>query len=185
MKRLFMLVLCLMFLGLAAVPAYADTSGSATASVIVTINPNMAVGVVTPIVDAGTVQTGAFAANLVFRVDANTEAVKMFLEASSLYKGDDPLNTEVAPIPLKTSVPVLISPQYGNRMGALPNEAAWNGAGALIGAYPTTSTETVQFESSQNGHYSQNVGYKITYTQPDPEKPQGQYSGKVKLTILL
>ena len=65
MKRFFMLVLCLMFLGLACRSGLCGmTSGSATASVIVTINPNVAVGVITPIVDAGTVQTGAFAANL-------------------------------------------------------------------------------------------------------------------------
>ncbi len=186
MKRYLIPVVCLLFLGLAFVPAYADTQGSATASVVVTINPNVAVGVETPIVDAGTVQTGDFYAMLRFRIDANVEAVKMFLEGSSLYKGDDPLNTEVAPIVIKLSAPVQISPTYGNRKGALPNQAEWTGGpGANIGAYPTQKTETVEFESSQNGHYSQAVGYKITYNQPDAEKPMGQYSGKVKLTVLL
>lgn len=185
MKRYLLLALCVALLGLAYVPAYAETQGSATASVIVTINPNVAVGVLSPIVDAGTVQMGPFVADLRFRIDANTEAVKMFLEGSSLYKGDDPLNTEVAPIAILISKPVAITPQFGNRMGALPNEAAWVGAGTLIGAYPTIATETVEFESSQNGHYSQDVGYRVTYTQPDPEKPQGQYSGKVRLTVLL
>jgi len=185
MKKCLGLILGLILVCGAFVPAYAETSGSALASVLVTVNPNIAVKTNTAIVDAGTVQTGDFAATLSFRIDANVEAVKMFVEGSSLYKGDDPVNVTVDPIAIKLSKPVGITPQFGHRMGGLADEANWDGAGALIGAYPTTKTETVQFESSQNGHYSQDVLFKITYNQPDPEKPMGQYSGKIRLNVLI
>ena len=37
------------------------------------------------------------------------------------------------------------------------------------------------FESSQNGHFSQEVAVTCTWNQDDPEKPQGEYSGWVVL----
>jgi hypothetical protein len=190
MKHISLIILTVMCLvGLAFTSVYAQPSveapGTATASVVVVVNPNIAVQTITPVVDAGTVMMGDFTADLAFQIDANVQTVSLFMEASPLYKGDDPNNDEVAPIPINTRVPVAVTPTYGHRTGAAPDVLAWEGEGSSIGDYPTTATETAAFESSQNGHYSQVVGYTITYSQPDAEKPQGQYSGKVRLTVLL
>ncbi len=185
MKRLVGVMFCVAIIGLAFTPAYADLSGSAVASVYVNVNPNIAVTPATPIVDAGTIQTGDFWAIIKFTIGANLETVNMTLEASDLWKGDDPLNSDVLPIPLKSDAPAEITAQYGNEINAGDNKALWNGPGANIGNYPTKTTETVTYESSQNGHFSQDVSCKIFYNQADPEKTVGQYSGKVKLTAFI
>jgi hypothetical protein len=186
MKRLVLLVVGLVLLGMVAAPAYADTQGAATAAVVVNVNPNVSLSAKTPLVNAGTIQTGDFFAQVTWTIGANLEQVAFFLEASDLYKGDDPVNVQVAPIALNTNKPAEFAPQFGSEINAGDNKALWvTGAGASIGAYPTKKTETATFESSQNGHYSQDVTTKIFYNQPDPEKTVGQYSGKVRLTALL
>ncbi len=186
MKRLAYLCVGMALLALVAAPAYADTQGAATASVTVNVNPNVSLSAKTPLVNAGTIQTGDFFAQVTWTVGANLEQVSFFLEASDLYKGDDPVNISVAPIALNTNKPAEFAPQFGSELNAGDNKAVWvTGAGAPIGAYPTKKTETAIFESSQNGHYSQDVSTKIWFVQPDPEKTVGQYSGKVRLTALL
>lgn len=185
MKRFTILAVALLFISFAATTASADEIRSAVASVFVTVDPNVAIFSATPIVDLGSIQTGSFPAVLTWRVDANQEAVSFFLEASALYKGDDPTNEEVAPIPLNMAFPATIKPALGNEINSGDNKAAWIGTGVPIGDYPTSLTETVRYESSQNGHFSQEVMTTIWYTQPDAEKPTGQYSGKIRMTVLL
>jgi len=185
MKRFILLAICVTCLGLAVVPAYAEMSGSAQSTVLVTVNPNIAVRANASAVNVGSIQRGMFWADVSFRIDANEEAINMFVEASDLWKGSDPAGTEVAPIPVMSSMAVAITPQYGNEMDAGDNAANWEGTGEAIGSFPTSKTETVTFESSQDGHYSQDVSYRIFYNQDDNEKPQGEYGGKVRLTVLL
>jgi hypothetical protein len=185
MKRLVAVMFGLVLACLAFTPVYADLSGSAVASVYVNVNPNIAVTPAAPIVDAGTVQTGEVSATIPFTIGANLETVSMFVEASNLYKGDDPLSTAVAPIPLNTNKAAELTAQFGNEINAGDNKAIWGAAGTKIGNYDTKVTETVTYESSQNGHFSQNVTVKIYYTQSDPEKTVGQYSGKVRLTAFI
>ena len=165
--------------------AFADTSGSATATIVATVNPNVAVKAQTPIVDAGTVQMGDFSATIDFRVDANKESVALAVEASQLYKGDDPANKEVAPIPLNLTKGVEIAPTNANPVSGGSNVASFVGEGSPVGAYPTMATKAILFESSQNNRFSQDVFVKVTWTQDDPEKPMGQYSGKVRFTAFL
>jgi len=185
MKKLMTLAIAVLFIAGMATVALADQSGNAVSSVYVQVVPNVSILASTPLVDLGSIQTGQFSAALTWRVDANMEAVRFFIEASNLYKGDNPLDTTVAPIPVATSMPASIIAQFGNEMNAGDNKAEWGSAGSPIGNYPTVTTETVSYESSQNGHFSQNVVTTIYYNQPDPEQPTGQYSGKIRLTILL
>jgi hypothetical protein len=192
MKRFMIVVISLMCLGLAVgTSAIAHDSGQATADVVVQVAANIAVQAATPLVSAGTIESGDFPATFVFTIDANKEQVKMMMEASGLYKGDDPTSTIVKPIPIETSGPggaVQVIPTYGNALSPHKNILDWQGgavAGAAIGLFPTIASETVAFESAQNGDYSQDVTYVITYNQDDPEKPIGEYSGKVRLTVLL
>ncbi len=165
--------------------SYAETSGSASASVFVTVNPNIGIVVNSAIVDAGTVQTGDFSADISFRVDANSQFINAFASASALYKGDNPSGTDVAPIELNLSKGIAIVPTQGSEVNAGDNIAAFSVTGEPIGLYPTMKTETITLESSQNNHFSQDVNMKVYWTQADPEKPQGQYSGKVALYVLL
>ena len=164
---------------------YADLSGSADADVYVVVNPNVTVGANTPIVNAGTVQTGEFSATINFRIDANKEQVSLFVEASPLYKGDDPTNADVPPIPLNLSKGVDITPANANPLAAGSNNAQYIGSGDVILDFPTQRTQTIAFESSQNGHFSQDVLVQVWWLQDDPEKPMGEYSGKVRITALL
>ncbi len=108
----------------------------------------------------------------------------MYLEASDLYMADNPTNTEVTPIPVDTGKPAGISMQSGQTNGNSKN-AAWAGLGADILAYKTKITEIVEFEGSGRGSFLQDIACKISYTQPDPNKPIGQYGGKVRLTTMV
>jgi hypothetical protein len=164
---------------------FADQQNSAVAKVFVTVNPNVAVSPTLTIWDLGSIQTGNFTASIIWRVDANAEFVNMQIAASSLYKGDDPTNTDVAPIVVRVATPARVQPANGNEANSGDNLLSWDGAGPVVNGYPTTNTEIGRFESSQNGHFSQNVTTTITYSQTDPEKPQGQYSGVVRLLVLI
>lgn len=185
MKRFLPLSFLLLLIGLAYGPASADPSSKAVASVFVNVHPTIAITPKTPVVNAGTIQTGDFSATIIYTIGANLEKVSMFLEASDLFKGDDPLGKDVNPIKLNTGRPAEITAQFGRRTQGLPNAATWNAAGNPIGAYPTSKTETVTYESSQKGHFSQDVACRIWYTQPDPQKAMGQYGGKVRLTTFI
>jgi hypothetical protein len=185
MKKLTVLAIALLFAAFAVTSASADTSNSAVASVYVDVVSNVSLASSTPLVNLGSVQTGLFPAILTWRVDANQEAVSFFLEASNLFKGDDPTDPTVKPIPVATFIPASIIAAEGNEMQSGDNKAAWGPAGTPIGAYPTVATEAVTYESSQNGHFSQPVTTTIMYNQSDPEQPMGQYSGKVRFTAFL
>ena len=180
-KVLFILPALLLVSGLVA---YADMEGSASAHVYVKVDPNVAVGA-EAIVDAGTVQTGDFTATIKFRVDANLQAVYLYAAASPLYKGDDPTNNDVLPIPLELSAGIEIAPTNANPMEGGSNVAGYTSAAVDIEGFPGITTEMICFESSQNNHFSQDVFVTVVWNQDDPEKPTGEYSGKVKLWALL
>ncbi|MBA3016512.1 MAG: hypothetical protein KKD63_04800 [Proteobacteria bacterium] len=169
---------------LTAQNSFADTSNSATAHVYMNVVANIAVQPGTPNVDAGSVQMGDFDATFDFRIDANTEGVAMNLAASPLFKGDDPRGTAVAPIPLNLSAGVDVSCDNANPMRGIDGNASYVGD-TTIGAFPARQAEDLQFESSQNGHFSQTCRTTVTWTQDDPEKPMGEYSGKVKLAAMV
>jgi hypothetical protein len=162
-----------------------SSENSASCHVRVMVAPNVTMSSVASTVDAGSVQTGNFTATCVFRVDANMQIVSFFAEASPLYKGNDPTNTDVAPIPLNLSAGILLQPANGNAMGGLDNNLAYGSATGVCDGFPTVVTETKAYESSQNNHFSQNVNVVVTWNQDDPEKPMGEYSGCVRLTALV
>ena len=107
MKKLAIVALVLTVL---AGYAMADLESYAVCRVRVEVDPNVAVRPVELFVDAGSVQTGEFTAMCLFRVDANKQMVNLSAEASNLYKGDDPTNDDVAPIPLVLSEGILCTP---------------------------------------------------------------------------
>jgi hypothetical protein len=176
----------LVVLGAADATLRADLENNATTRVFVTVDPNVAVRADLAVWDLGSVQTGNFNATVTWRVDANSQTVNMQLAASDLWKGDDPTNSEVAPIPLAVSTPAQVRPANGNETNSGDNLLSWDGGpGEEVNGFPTQLTEVGAFESSQNGHFSQQVTTTIRYNQNDPEKPQGQYSGVIRLYVLL
>lgn len=170
----------LMFVALFAFAgmALADTEGHAIAHVYVVVDPNISVGVLTPNVDLATVQTGVIPGYFTFRVDANVEQAAFCVAASYLYKGDDPTDPEVAPIPLDREAGVDIQPTDANPVqGGGYNadyEEQW-----LYEGFDGWMTGYILYESSQAGYFSQDVYVSIWWNQDDPEKPQGEYSGWV------
>lgn len=164
--------------------SFADLSADATAGVFVDVNANVGLVPTTANVDAGAIQTGNFSATVTFRVDANTEQVKFNAAASDLFKGDDPTAPTVPPIPLNSAAGVVFSIDNGMPVQGGTGLMPYVGAG-VIGSYPSLTTGDIVFESSQPGHMSQNVYLKVAWVQADPEKPMGEYSGKVKLTALV
>lgn len=185
MKKFLLAGLVVMVLSLVSIGiASADETASATAHVYMNINPNISVQAIDANVDAGTLQTGDRSVPITFRIDANTEAVKMSTLVTKLYKGDDPRNTEVAPIPVNLSSGVVIQPDNANPLNGGSNVAQFTGQGSVTnskGTFEGELTEEIIFESSQDGHFSQNVEVTPTWTNSDHEKPMGQYSGYVVL----
>lgn len=184
MKKLASVIMGIVFCLFVVTSASADLEGNATAHVWVDVEANVAVGVLSSQVDIGGVQMGDFDALINFRVDANMEDVYLQPFASNLYKGDDPENDDVAPILVNVSEGIEIMPTSANPTNGSSNIATLVQPGEING-FPAFEFSPINFESSQNGHFSQDVTIKVTWTQDDPEKPQGEYSGYVALYCML
>ena len=155
-------------------------SGEATAHVWVDVVANIAVGVVTPNVDIGQVASGQFPATVIFRIDANMESVLITVVATDLYKGDDPESEWIIPVVTGSGVGATVQPTNANPMQGHSNVLIWQGQ-AMINGMNARQSETWAFESSQAGHFSQDVAVTIPYNQADPELPKGEYSGFVRI----
>jgi hypothetical protein len=186
MKQFMIVAIAMLAVVAFATPGFANLAANATCNVNVTVNPNVSLVPVNVNVNAGTVETGNFTAFCQFRVDANQEAVAFQVNASSLYKGDVPTTT--IKIPVNTTVPVGCVSDSGqaNAKNFHPNFLAFNGlAGPLVSGFTTFSTESVAYESSQAGTFSQVIDITVTYNQGDPQLPTGEYSGVVQLIATL
>ena len=91
MKKSLLAILMALVLGSGV--ALADLTSSATATVSVNVVSNVAVGVVTGLVNLGNVQTGPFSGTIMFRVDANVQVVTLSVAVSNLYKDDAATST--------------------------------------------------------------------------------------------
>jgi hypothetical protein len=112
-------------------------------------------------------------------VDANTEALKLSLAASDLWKGRDP-GGSIPPIQLLAQEGGHFSIERGHPVRGqnprVPFEVL-----TRLDAFPAYRTGSVTFESSQNGRFSQYVTTRVCWIQDDPEKPLGEYGGVVAL----
>ena len=184
MKRTILLGVAVLALAWAG-NAFADPESDAVCHVFVEVDPNIGVLAMAPYIDLGSVQTGLFSGIIPFRVDANTEQVRISAACSNLYKGDDPDTVIVPPIPVYDPPEdplfgISIVPTMGNPTGGHTHMAAFTQATTVDG-FPAMLTETLTFESAQNNHFSQQVDLTCTWIQEDPEKPMGEYSGKVQM----
>lgn len=156
----------------------------AVCHVFVNVDANVAIMAMLPSVDLGSVQTGVFTGTIPFYIDANTQKVKLQVAATKLFKGDvadfNPDNLEVDPIPFEFNSGIEIFAEMGSPIGGEDNRVDFTGL-HTIEDYPGYETEKIVFESAQNNHFSQRVDMVVTWEQGDPEKPIGEYSGKVKM----
>lgn len=160
--------------------AIAEETGHATAHTFVDVDPNIAVNVLTPNVDLGTIQMGMFPGVFLFRVDANVEMVTLWVEATYLYKGNDPFDPLVPPILIDREIGVTVSPANANPIEGGRNVLMFDELTDYNG-FVAWLTDDMEFESSQPGYFSQDVMVTLQWRQEDPEKPQGEYSGWVLL----
>ncbi len=182
MKKSIIALAILALLGFAGT-AMADPTDNAVSHVFLNIVENIAVSAIDANIAAANLQTGEVSLPITFRVDANTEAVDLSVLVTKLYKGDDPAGTEVAPID-EAGGGVLIDPANANEMNGGDGFAEFHTAGSITtekGTFVGSLTEEVIFESSQNGHFSQDVEVVPSWSNSDDEKPVGQYSGYVVL----
>lgn len=165
--------------GLYGATALADTEGSASTHVFVDVTANLAIQPPSGDIDLGDQMTD-FQGAAIFRVDANSQSLSLTCGASALYKGNDASGTEVLPLPVNTAAGCSVVPANGNRMGGLPNTLQFGEEGEFIDNFLVMKTENGDFESSQNGHFSQDVTLMVDWIIP-LEQPQGEYSGIVAL----
>jgi len=171
-------------LALVAGSAIADTSNDASAKVYVQVSPNVSVMFADAHVDLGTVQTGKFGGTATFRVDANEEAVILGVTATHLYKGDVcEAEPEVAPLPVNGDG-ALVDPERANPFNSFSNMLSWAEPTSHLDCEGMRSID-IPYESAQNGHFSQDVDVSVSWDQPDPEQPQGEYSGYIILHTML
>jgi len=183
MKQFMIVAIAIIAVVAFAAPVFADLGASATVNVSVNVDPNVSVVPINVNVDAGTVQTGTFTAFCQFRVDANSEEVNFQVNASNLYKADDPTTTIY--IPLNLSAGPIVQPVNGNATKFHGNTLAYTGAGPTVCGFSTMTTEVVQFASSQAGVFSQEVDVTVSWLQANPEMPTGEYTGVVQLVTTL
>jgi hypothetical protein len=182
MKKSLLAILMALVLGSGV--ALADLTSSATATVSVNVVSNVAVGVVTGLVNLGNVQSGPFSGAIVFRVDANVQVVTLSVAVSNLYKDDAPTSTFLIPVFVTPGVAVV--PEIGSQLPAgSPNVLVYDPTPIFVGPFAGLSTVVGTFGSGQNNHFSQNVTVIPSWIQADAELPTGEYSGLVVLTAVI
>jgi hypothetical protein len=157
---------------------------SAVSHVYVDVDPNIAVNAILDNVDLGSIQVGEIPGTIPFRVDANTEKVRIWGAVTKLYKGDDPDAGLVPPIGFLADSGIEFYAYLGNPTEGQDNLADFIGLYNPpdgIDGWTAYETESIVFESAQPGHFSQQVDMVVHWNQDDPEKPMGEYSGKVMM----
>lgn len=164
--------------------ASADLTSSAAAVVSVNVVSNVAVGVVTGLVNLGNVQTGPFSGAIVFRVDANVQVIGLSVAVSNLYKDDAPTSIYFIPVYVLPGVGVV--PVIGSELPAGEDDRLpYTGTPVFVGPYAGLETVIGTFGSGQNNHFSQEVVVTPSWFQVDDELPTGEYSGLVILTAVI
>ena len=160
-----------------ALPAGGDTTGSAVATVVVSVEPSVAVAVSAASVQAVSVRTNEFAATVRFHVDANTPLVQLFVEATALHKTSEP----PASIDLDLTTPVSFA--FGDALPAA-SDVVYFRQRSTVDGLDAMRTPAILLRQARNEALNTEVFVILAWKQGGPVKPAGLYVGKVKLTAL-
>ena len=164
-------------------PEPAQTSGSHEVKVEAQVVPNIAVSGPVDYQNIGQVAAGdqgKIIALIPFRVHANTEAVRLQICATDLYKGNDPASSYIIPL-CQDTLPEVVTTE-AEAIGQSDNTLPWDLSTPYASHGQTgLCTEAIIFESGQNGTFSIDFSVKVGWQNDDPELPQGYYTGYVKL----
>ena len=178
MKK-FAILISLLLIAAFTSAVHADESATAVNGVYVIVDPNISMSAGASVF-AGTVQTGEIDAEVTFRIDANEQEVEFIARVTDLWKGDDS-GSEVLPIPVDESAGVQITAQNGNPLAGGSSTVFYTGSPGEVSGMPALETAPLVIQSSQDGHFSQNVFVMAHWIQSDPEKTIGEYSGFIEL----
>ena len=92
--------------------------------------------------------------------------------------------TRLCPSDVDTTIGATITPTNAQPTQGASNVATYGAVGSYNG-FDSYATNFINFESSQNADFSQDVSVHVGWLQSDPEQPQGEYSGYVVLYTAL
>jgi hypothetical protein len=121
-------------------------------------------------------QTGPLTGSVPFRIDANTQAVLLAVQATNLFKAGDPSSPHA--IVLDHGVPAVVGRVGGD---PVPRSLPFMEA-ALLDGHQGWGTEPIELESGEAGHFSENLLVQCTWVNANNALPSGGYSGLVKIT---
>lgn len=176
-KNLFVGMAILAFLFISSSLVYADTEGSAIADAGVRVVPNITVDQSPQGAHMGDIQTGEFCGTFGFRVDSNLQYVDIQICASDLYKGGEPTSLEI--IPVHDPSGAVVDPDCAQPQ-TLPYETD-----TTLNSLDASQFAFATFESGQDSHFSCDVDGTVCWDQIDPELPEGDYEGFVKLYAVI
>lgn len=160
--------------------AFADTASSTAAHVYVDVSPNVSSGVLTGNLALDSVQNGTNpTAHVGFTLDANQEQLWLAVQTTDLYKGDDPTSTYL--LPVNQPLGATIQPVKGNPTTGASNVGVYGATAVPYDGFNAYMTNYIEFESGQNGDFSQAVYVDVGWINDNPEQPTGEYSGYVVL----
>lgn len=190
MKAKWILLACMSLVlllgsGVFAVVPSGQPLNSYDTHVFVHVNPTISVGA-DPTVTLHPVGLGTFTGKIHYKVDANTQEVRMWVEATNLVKADRPIpvaGEDLYEIPTSGSG-VHVDADYASPLGGGTDLLKWEGAAVQNPdtGWKWRSTEAGVFTSNQRGRFSQGVDVAVDWDQSNPELPMGDYSGWVRLT---
>jgi len=195
MKKITFVAVAMLAVLVFAAPTFAQASSFSIIDIFVTISSQISVqpgpelGGANSINLSTPVSQGEFDIVVPFRVDANSQEVFFTVNASNLYKQDDPNSPNFIPLDATKGV-VLTSPtgQAGPLNGGSTTLPL--ASGPSVDGFPTLMTPTVEYQSSQAGVFSLEMDVTVwwnTTTNPTlgAQLPAGQYSGIVELTAAI
>jgi hypothetical protein len=171
-----------------APPSEADEIAHATVRVFVYVQPNIAVIPTVPTVDLGSVQTGLISGQVPFRVESNSQNIRFSAAATHLFKGGTATGTSalgVEPIQLGRGAGIRFDAAQASPVHGANDVLHYVGPETEVAGLLGLVTRSMEFESSQNNRFSQEVNLEVTWNQNDPEKPTGEYSGSVVLWAMV
>jgi hypothetical protein len=164
---------------------FVDIPASISVEVVGATVPISSDGLLTLNTESDVASLGVLQAEIMFRVAANVERVKMAVIATDLYMGSSPRSPHIIPVKAKSaSDGAVVQLEHGNAVPGHDSVLAWQ-TNTVFDNVNGWLSETVEFESGRTGCFNQDVAVTVEYDQTVPDLPPGEYSGWVKLVCLV